>query len=115
MSQDSKERIIEDILRRLSVKQLEALATFIPDGESTGAYLSVDKVSQSIHTSDETNKTKVVGGVISSLAKIKINDSSLILPAGKDDREGMRWVLNEKVITREQLRDILLQIPGIIL
>lgn len=112
MIQVNKERTIEEILRRLSVKQLEALKTFIPDGESADAYLSVEKASQSIHTS-ENNKSRAVGGVISSLAKIKTKDGFLIQPAGKNDTEGMRWTLNQKVISREQLRDILAQIPGL--
>lgn len=111
--QDNKLQLIEDTLRRLSVKQLEALTTFIPTGNREDTYLSVEKASQSIHTTDDSNKTKSVGGIISSLAKIKTEYGPLILPAGKSDTEGMRWTLNKKVITREQLREILLEIPGL--
>jgi len=111
--QDIKANQVEDILRRLSVKQLEALTTFIPDGKSSEAYLSVEKASQSIHTADDENKTRAVGGVISSLAKIRTEYGPLILPAGKSDKEGMRWTLNQKVITRKELREILVEIPGI--
>lgn len=103
----------EDIIRRLSIKQLEALAGFITTGERTGEYISVEKVFASIHTAENDNKIKAVGGVISSLAKIKTKNGPLILPAGRSEKEGMRWVLNKKVITREELRDILLQIPNL--
>lgn len=104
---------VEDTIRRLSIKQLEALAVFIPTGEKTGEYISVEKVFNSIHTAENDNKVKAVGGVISSLAKIKTKNGPLILPAGKSEQEGMRWVLNKKVITREELREILSQIPNL--
>lgn len=104
---------IEEIVRRLSIKQLEALSTFIPSGERTGEYLSVEKASNTIHTAEDVNKDKVVGGIISSLAKITTINGALILPAGKSEEEGMRWVLNRKVISREELKDILLEIPGL--
>ena len=106
------DRAIEDTLRRLSVRQLEALVEFIPTGERTGDYISVDSLNNSIHTADD-NKKKIIGGVLSGLSKVKINDQPIILPAGRDEKEGMRWVLNTKVITREQLKDVLWEIPGL--
>ncbi len=103
---------IEGVLRRLSVKQLEALLTFIPSGSRTGEFLNVNRASASVHTAEDENKKKAVGGIISTLSKLKIENENLILAAGKDE-EGMRWILNEKVITREKLKEILLQIPGL--
>lgn len=109
-------RNIEEIIRRLGVRQLEALSAFIPSGEATGEYISVGNLKDSIHTADtddSENKNKLIGGILSGLAKTKTENGPLILPAGKDEKEGMRWVLNEKVISREELKDILLQIPGL--
>lgn len=104
---------IEEIIRRLSIKQLQALSTFIPSGERTGEYLSVEKASNTVYTAEDVNKDKVVGGIISSLAKIVTVNGALILPAGKSEEEGMRWVLNKKVISKEELKNILLEIPGL--
>lgn len=107
------DRTQEDALRRLSVRQLEALATFIPMGERTGEYTTVEILKDSIYTADSENENKLIGGVISGLSKVKINKLPLILPAGRDEKEGMRWVLNPKVISREELKEILLVIPGL--
>lgn len=109
----SIDRTNEDALRRLSVRQLEALATFIPMGERTGEYTTVDILKDSIYTADSENENKLIGGVISGLSKVKIKELPLILPAGRDKKEGMRWVLNPKVISREELKEILLVIPGL--
>lgn len=106
---------IEEKLRRLSVKQLEALATFIPTGEQTGDFTTVSRVSNSIHTADDENKDRAAGGILSSLAKIKTENGPLILAAGRDteSNDGLRWILNPKVISRDELREVLNTIPGI--
>jgi hypothetical protein len=72
-------------------------------------------VSNSIHTADGENKDKAAGGILSSLAKIKTENGSLILAAGRNTNtnEGLRWILNPKVITRIELREVLSTIPGI--
>lgn len=113
MDTDTRKRIVEDAIRRLGVRQLEALSGFIPMGEVTGEYISSSNLVDCIHTAADEPKSKVIGGVISGLAKTKIQDQLLILPAGKDKNEGMRWVLNKKVISREELKEILLEIPGL--
>ena len=104
---------IENALRRLSIRQMEALIAFIPNGVRTGEFISVKNLKDSIYTADSTNENKLIGGVLSGLCKIKINNKFLILPAGRDSTEGMRWVLNSKIINRNELREILLEIPGL--
>lgn len=108
-----KDRSLEDIIRRLGVRQLEALAGFIPSGEVEREYISVGNLKDCVYTADSENENKLLGGIISGLSKIKTKNGTLILPAGKDEKEGMRWVLNKKVVSREQFKDILLQIPGL--
>jgi len=106
---------IEDILRRLSLKQLEALAVFIPTGERASTHMSIETASNTIHTAvnDNIKRKKAIGGVISTLCKIETPYGKLILPAAWTKEEGMRWTLNEKVINRQELKEILLQIPGL--
>ena len=113
MDIDNHKRTLEDVIRRLGVGQLEALSGFIPTGETARDYISVGNLKDCIHTAESENENKLIGGIISGLAKTKIKDQPLILPAGKDKKEGMRWVLNKKVISRDDLKDILLQIPGL--
>jgi len=104
---------IEDSLRRLSVRQLEALSGFIPSGEIVGDYITVSNLKGCIYTAESENENKLIGGVLSGLSKVKIKDQAIILPAGRDEKEGMRWVLNKKLISREELKEILLEIPGL--
>ena len=102
---------IENIIRRLSIKQMEVLSTFIPTGKRQENYINVEMISKSIQNAADNKKTAVCG-IISGLAQVKTNNGYLISPAGRDEK-GLRWILNEKIITREDLKDILLQIPGL--
>ncbi len=108
-----EEKNIEEIIRRLSHRQLEVLLTFIPSGERTGDYTTVGRASKSVHTAENVDTDKTIGGIFSSISRIATMNGPLILPVGRSEDEGMRWILNTKVISRDELKDILLQIPGL--
>jgi len=96
---------IEDILHRMSPFQLRAL--FALSKAKNGLISSVGLDDQL------GKKGKALGGVFSSLIRRKINGESLVLPWGKsEDGRGLRWKLNEKLITRDKLLKITKELLG---
>jgi len=49
---------------------------------------------------------QVLGGILSSLFRTKINGESLVVPVAKDPDEGKIWRLNEKVAPKEELKKV---------
>jgi hypothetical protein len=88
---------MEDILlriRNMTIPQLKALKLM---AESANGIASYKEISDTTGTSSYT-----LGAILTSLKKYKTDQGSLILPAGRDP-EGMRWQLNEKVISKDDL------------
>jgi len=91
--------LVLDKLYRLSQAQLRAL--YLLAQSKNGIISSVD-------SSEEINKKgKALGGVFSSLSRQKIGDDHLVLPWGRPESgRGLRWKLNEKLINRQKLLEI---------
>lgn len=53
---------------------------------------------------------KSLGGVFSSLARQRIDGQFLVLPYGQGEGRGLRWKLNERVVTRKNLKSIVEEI-----
>jgi hypothetical protein len=52
-------------------------------------------------------KGKALGGLFSSLSRQKIAGERLVMPWGKsEDGRGLRWKLNEKIISQPELLKI---------
>ena len=90
---------IEKIIRHLSPSQLRALFFLAKNKNgiisSTGSAKEIGK------------EGKALGGVFSSLARKKINGQYFIIPWGKDaSGRGLKWKLNEKLITKDKLLKI---------
>lgn len=80
----------------MSPRQLRALKAIC---------LSPGGIVSSVLTSDSIDAVgKSLGGVYSSLSRQRIGRDSLILPWGKSpEGRGLRWKLNEKLITKKNL------------
>lgn len=90
---------IENILHRLSPSQLRAL--FLLAKSKKGI------ISSSASGKDIGKVGKALGGVFSSLVRHNINGDHIVIPWGKsDDGRGLRWKLNEKLISRDNLKKI---------
>lgn len=92
-------RDIYQEIRYLSPSQLRAL--FLLAKSDRGVISSV-KVSKEIG-----KEGKSLGAVFSSLVRHKFSGESLVIPWGKDESgRGLRFRLNEKLISKDQLLTI---------
>ncbi|OGK62803.1 hypothetical protein A2334_01150 [Candidatus Roizmanbacteria bacterium RIFOXYB2_FULL_38_10] len=89
----------ESRLYRLSPSQLRALFLLAK---------SEDGIIVSTATSKELGKEgKALGGVFSALSRQVISGEHLVLPWGRsEDGHGLRWKLNDKLISKEKLLQI---------
>lgn len=87
---------IEGKLYRLSQSQLRALSLL---SKSPKGIISSTASSQKIG-----KKGKALGGVFSALSRQYWHGQSLVLPWGRSaDGRGLRWKLNEKMISKKDL------------
>lgn len=88
-----------DRLHRLSFSQLKALNLLSQSPNSIiSSTASTDKIGK---------EGKALGGVFSSLARQKIEGKHLIIPWGRSENgKGLRWKLNEEVISKTELLHI---------
>jgi len=64
--------------------------------------LELNEISDSTSTSESDLK-----GVISTLRRMKFNDESLIIPAGRDNDGRLRWKINESIVRKNVLAKFL--------
>lgn len=98
---------VEGKLRRFTKGQLTALNVIAgaPNSLATTSQIQdvlYSQVGGSTNTADQS-----VGGTISAISRVKVNDEPLVIPMGKDEKEGIRWKLNEEVIEKDQLKEII--------
>lgn len=92
-------RTIEEKIRYLSLNQLRVL--FLLAKSERGMIPSVKS------TSKIGLRGKSLGAIFSSLIRHKFFGQSLIIPWGKDESgRGLRFKLNEKLISKERLLQI---------
>lgn len=96
---DIKEEL-ENKFRNTTLRQLEALLLF---ASSPSVVVTTSEISQSTSTVDP----QALAGLVSSLAKIKTSKGPLLLKIGRTSEEGSRWRINEQVISRKELSEIL--------
>ena len=95
---------VEDKIRSLSLPQLEILMVMAKSNEPVS---TSREIMQSTGTSSYT-----FGAIISPLRRHKVDGLSLIVQAGKDGANGVRWQINEKLVTKQDLL-ILLNSMGV--
>ena len=89
----------------MSLSQLKALAVL---AASKNGIVEAEDTSKKLGL-----KGKSLGGVFSSLSRQQINGESLVLPRGRSvGGRGLRWVLNEKLISREKLSQVIKEVLG---
>lgn len=91
---------LEQKLRNCTLAQLQTLLLFATTKELV---VTTSEIGDSTSTIDP----KALAGLVSSVSKIRINNEPLILKIGRIPGEGTRYRLNDDVISRSQLADIL--------
>ncbi len=92
---------IEYKLRRMNIEKLRILRMFV-----INSIVTTSEIGQATDTA--TDEFTSLGGIISSLSRIKDEKGTqLIIPMGRDLEDGMRWKLNENVISKVKLSQIL--------
>lgn len=92
-------------LYRMSLSQLRALEVLATDK---------DGIIEAMDTSKKVGlKGKSLGGVFSSLARQQIKGEYLVVPRGRaEGGRGLRWKLNEKVISKAKLKEVVREVLG---
>lgn len=91
---------IDQKLQNATLRQLQALLLFASTAE-------IVVTSEDISKSTSTAEPKALAGLVSSLAKIKTSKGQLLLRIGRIPGEGTRWRLNEEVISKKELNNLL--------
>lgn len=93
--------IVEKHLRRFPIDRLRVLRIFTrPD-----RFISTQTIAFEAVWIKNLN-FRVLGGIVSSLVRTKIEDIPLILPVGKSGRKAI-LELNEDLVSKKELNDIL--------
>ena len=92
---------IEVKIRQLKIHQLEVLKLLT---ESDDGVSSSKEISQTTGTSSYE-----LGAVITPLRRIKVDDKNLIIPAGREIDNSVRWQINENLISRNKLKALLVE------
>lgn len=90
---------IEDKLRLLKVDLLRILYVLaITDSLA----VELNEISDSTSTAESELK-----GSISALRRIKFDNETLVVPAGRDDDGRIRWQINKKIVDKKELVEFL--------
>lgn len=92
---------VEDLIRSLSLPQLEVLKMLTQDEKGVFS-------NKEMSTTLSTASTQL-GALITPLRRHKIENEPLVVPAGKHPTEGNRWQLNTKIIDRDALKLLLVE------
>lgn len=90
---------LKERLRLLRVDLLSFLHTL---AVTDAIALELKEISDSTSTSESDLK-----GLIGTLRRIKFDEESLIVPAGRDDSGRLRWKINEALVSKNELAKFL--------
>lgn len=90
---------LQDKLRLLKLELLSLLHTL---AVTDSIALELSEISDSTNTPEPELK-----GTISALRRMKMDDESLIMPAGRDNNGRLRWKINEKIVNKNELAKFL--------
>jgi len=90
----------EEKIRNLKLPQLKILSIL---AKSRAGVSSSKELGDTTSTASYT-----LGAMITPLRRIKIKNEILIIPAGRDIDNTVRWQINEKVIKRDTLKRLLI-------
>lgn len=91
--------VLEEKIRQLKIPQLQILKLLAdsPMGVSSSKELG-DATSTASYT---------LGAMLTPLRRLKIDNKPLIVPAGREADNKVRWQINEEVIGRDNLKILL--------
>ena len=93
-----KDSLIESKLRNIGREKLQALGLFL-----SKSIITSSTIQAATQTADSD-----LAGILSSLSRIKNeNEEPLILLVGRDETGSKCWKLNEKLISKERLYELL--------
>lgn len=90
---------LENKLRNLRIDLLNYLNVI---ATTDSVAMDLHEISQSTNTSEVDLK-----GIITTLRRIKVEDESIIQPAGRDHKGRLRWKINESVVEKNTLAKFL--------
>ena len=93
------DKALKDKLRLLKLDSLSLLHVL---SVSDSVALELKQISDSTNTSEPDLK-----GIISSIRRLKIDDESWIVPAGRDNEGRLRWQINQAIIDKKELAKFL--------
>ena len=99
---DMNNPAVESKLRRATKGQLVALDVIAKAPNSLATTTAIQDALYSQVSNPTGSTDQSVGGTISAISRIKIDNQPLILPMGKDEEEGIRWQLNGKLVEKDQ-------------
>ena len=91
---------VESLVRSLELPQLEVLQILV---NARNGVSSNQEISSTTSTA-----TATLGALLTPLRRRKVGSESLIIPAGKDPDKGTRWQINEKLVSIEDLKILLI-------
>ncbi len=97
---------VENKLRRATKGQLLAINVVANSPSSLATTYEMQEVLHSQMDESLSTANQSVGGTISAVSRLKVDGQPLLIPMGKDGDYGIRWKLNEDVVEKEDLKEI---------
>lgn len=91
--------VVETLIRSLELPQLEVLKILVSAENGVSS-------NQEISSTTDTAST-ILGSLLTPLRRRKVNGECLIVQAGRDPDKGTRWQINEKLVSIDDLRGLL--------
>jgi hypothetical protein len=88
----------KQLQEKLRLLKLDLLSFLHALAVTDAIALELNEISDSTSTAEADLK-----GLISTLRRMKFNEESLIVPAGRDSDGRLRWKINEKIVNKREL------------
>jgi hypothetical protein len=94
------DKATENTIRFLGIPQLRVLRML---ADASDGISNNKEISSTTHTTSTT-----LGALLTPLRRKKIKGEPLIIPMGRDSSQGTIWKLNEKIIPKDDLKILLI-------
>ena len=91
---------IEYLIRKLKLDMLSFLYIL---ASTKAVALDVDEISRSI----KNNQNADLRGIIGTLRRLRIDNQTFIIPAGRDSKGRLRWQINESLVSKNELSKLI--------
>lgn len=103
------DKTIEERIRKSDRRQLLVLKVFADSITGIAYTKEMKEPLYGVVSNSESTAEQTIGGVISSVITMRGKEGTLLLSMGRD-RSNARWKLNERVITRKELKELLAEL-----